>query len=86
MRTDTGVACCEVGTELQIPVPNALMGHHDAAFGQNQFDVTRAQAEDVIQPYGVADDLGRKSVPGLGGKFACHAGSLGRPSSLRQPG
>ena len=61
------------------------MGHHDAALGQDQLDVTQAQAEDVIQPHGVADDLGRKPVPGIGGGFECHAVSLARPSSQRQP-
>jgi hypothetical protein len=30
----------EVATELQAPVADALMRHHDAAFCQNQFDVT----------------------------------------------
>ena len=61
------------------------MGHHDAALGQDQLDVTQAQAEDVIQPHGVADDLGRKPVPGIGRGFECHAVSLARPSSQRQP-
>ena len=61
------------------------MGHHNAALGQDQLDVTQAQAEDVIQPHGVADDLGRKPVPGIGRGFECHAVSLSRPSSQRQP-
>ena len=45
-------------------MPDALMGHHDAALGQDQLDVTQAQAEDVIQPHGVADDLGRETGAG----------------------
>jgi hypothetical protein len=40
----------EVGTKLQAPMPDALMGHHDAAFGEDQFDVPQAETEDVIQP------------------------------------
>ena len=75
----------EVGTELQAPVPNALMGHHDAALGQDQLDVTQALAEDVIPPHGLVDDLGRKPVPRIGRGFECHAVSLSRPSSQRQP-
>jgi hypothetical protein len=38
--------------------------HHDAALRQNQLDVPQAEAEDVIQPDCVADDVRRKSVPG----------------------
>jgi hypothetical protein len=45
-------------------VPDALVRHQNAALGQDQLDVTQAQAEDVVQPYSVADDLGRKPVPG----------------------
>ena len=63
----------KVSTELQAPMPDALMGHHDAAFGEDQFDVPQAEAEDVIQPDGVADDLGRKPMPGIRGGFLCHA-------------
>jgi len=44
------------------PMPNAFMGHHDATFRQDQLDITQAEAEDVIQPDRVADDLGRKPV------------------------
>jgi hypothetical protein len=40
------------------------MGHHDAAFSQDQLHVAQAQAEDVIQPHSVVDDLGWKPVPG----------------------
>src|SRR5579859_3993600 len=35
----------EVRTELQAPVPDALMGHHDAAFGPDQLDVAQAETE-----------------------------------------
>ena len=57
----------EVGTELQAPVPNALVGHQDAAFGQDQLDITQAQAEHMVQPYGMVDDLGWKPVTRVGG-------------------
>ena len=58
LRSSSAQPTGEVGTELQAPVPNALMGYHDAAFGQDQLHVAQAQAEDVIQPHGVVDDLG----------------------------
>jgi hypothetical protein len=60
------------------------MGHHDAAFGQDQLDVMQAQAEDAIQLHGVADGLGRKPVPGIGGAFECNGVSVGWSSSQRQ--
>ena len=34
----------QVGTELQAPMPDALVGHHDAAFGQDQLDVTQLRS------------------------------------------
>jgi hypothetical protein len=55
----------EVGTELLAPVPDAFVGDHDATFGQDRRDVTQAETEDVVQPDCVADDLGRKPVPGI---------------------
>ena len=66
----------EVGTELKAPMPNAFMGHHDATFRQDQLDITQAEAEDVIQPDRVADDLGRKPVSWIRGGFRCHSVSL----------
>ena len=57
----------------------------NAALGQDQLDVTQAQAEDVIQPHGVADDLGRKTMPRIEDGFGSYAVSLVRPSSQRQP-
>jgi hypothetical protein len=67
LRSPTAQPTGELGTELQAPVPNALMGRYDAAFGQDQLHVTQAQAEDVIQPHGMVDDLGRNPMPGIGG-------------------
>ena len=58
-------------------MPYALMGHNDAAFGQNQLDVAQAETEHVIQPDGVADDLGRKPMPRIRGGLVRHAVSIG---------
>jgi hypothetical protein len=35
-------------------------------------DVSEAQAEEVIQPDSVADDLGREAVPRVGGGLGRH--------------
>jgi hypothetical protein len=40
----------EVGSELQAPMLDALMCHHDASFGQDQLDVTQIETEPLIQP------------------------------------
>jgi len=36
--------------------------HDHAALGQYQIDITQAEAEHVIQPHSMADDLGREAV------------------------
>jgi hypothetical protein len=45
----------EARGELQTPSPNALIGDNHAAFGQDQLDVTKTQAEYVVELDGVAD-------------------------------
>ncbi len=44
--------------------------------GQDQLDIAQAQAEDVIKPYRMADDLGRKAVSGVSGELGRHQPSL----------
>jgi hypothetical protein len=80
----------EVGPEPQAPLPDALVGDRDPTFGQDQLDVAQAQAKNMIQSYGVADDLGREAVAGVGGEVRLHPASfaqLGRsgqkPSTWR---
>jgi hypothetical protein len=55
----------KVGTELPAPVSDAFMHGHDTAFSQDQLDVAQTEAEDVIQPHGVTDDLSREAMPGI---------------------
>src|SRR4051794_5992852 len=47
--------------EAQAPGADALVAHHHATFGQDRLDLAQAQAEAVVEPYGVADDLGREA-------------------------
>src|SRR3954453_17656215 len=44
--------------EAQAPVTDALVGHNDAAGSEDRLDVTQAEAEAVIQPDRMLDDLG----------------------------
>src|SRR3954471_1767883 len=39
----------------------ALVAHDDAALGQDRLDLAQAQAEAVVEPDGVGDDLGREA-------------------------
>ena len=59
-------------------MPGAFVGHRDTAFRQDQLDVAQAEAEDVIQPDRLADDLRRKPMTVIRGAFSIHAGSLAR--------
>jgi hypothetical protein len=55
----------KVLAEFPAPAPDRLVGDGYASFSQYQLDVTQAQAEDVIQPDGVADDLGGEPMAGF---------------------
>ena len=52
----------EARTELQTPLPDALVRDDHTAFAQQQFDVPKAQTEYVVQPDRVADQLSREAV------------------------
>jgi hypothetical protein len=46
--------------KLQAPPPHALVGNKDTTLRKEQLDISKAQAEDVVEPNRVADQLGRK--------------------------
>lgn len=55
----------KLGSEFSAPMPNALVGHDRAPLGQDQLDISQAEAEHVVEPHGMADDLGWKPVTGI---------------------
>jgi hypothetical protein len=57
----------ELRTELPTPAPDTLMRDGDAPLRQDQFHIPQAQAEHVIQPHSVADDLRREAVSRISG-------------------
>jgi hypothetical protein len=69
----------ETLAELPAPPPYGLIGDDDATFRENQFDVTEAEAEYVIQPDGMADDLGWKAVAIVRVGRSFHAITLPHP-------
>ena len=56
-----------LSSERLTPCSNRLVRHGDAPLGQKVFGVPEAQAEPVVQPDRVTDDLGRKSVSVVAG-------------------
>ena len=52
----------ESSGELLAPAPHRFVGDDDATFSQDQLDITQTEAEHVVQPDSVADDLSRKPM------------------------
>jgi hypothetical protein len=62
--------------ELLAPTPDRLAGEDHASFRQKQFNVPQAEAENVIQPNGMADNLGGKAMGVVRVGRGFHAASL----------
>src|SRR5215212_4370852 len=74
----------EVAAELEAPLSDALVGHGHAPLGEDQLHIPQAEAEHVIEPHRVADDLSREAMPGVGGGIGRHPASLAEPSHSGQ--
>jgi len=61
----------EAPAELETPTADALVGDDHAPFGQQQLDISQAQAEHEVEPDRMGDDLVREAVA-----TASHLGSL----------
>ena len=70
-------------SELENPTTHGLVGDFEAALGQQILDVSEAQREAAIEPYGVLDDLGRESVATIRDQF--HRWRLDYRRSTRKP-
>ncbi len=70
-----------LGTEFLTPLPDGFVGDDDSALCEAILDVSEAQAEAVVQPDGVADDFGRKTVSAIAVRIAAHVPSLPGPAS-----
>ncbi len=70
-----------LGAELGTPTPDRLIRNNHSALRQEVLDVPEAQAEAVVQPDGVADDLGWKTVSAIAGPIAANLPSLTGPAS-----
>ena len=54
-------------SKLAAPGSHDFAGYGDATLGEKVFDITKAQREPMVQPNGVADDLGWKAVVSIQG-------------------
>jgi hypothetical protein len=52
----------EIGSECLALASYRFMGDDNTALGEEQLDIPQAEAEDVVQPDGMADDLDRKPM------------------------
>ena len=69
-----------VRTEFPTPLPDRLVGNDDPALGQKIFDVAEAQAEPIVEPHSVADNLDREPVSAVARRCVDHAPTL--PAAL----
>ncbi len=51
--------------EIVQSTPNCLVGHRLSAFRRQIFDVAQAEGEPEVEPYRLANDLGREPVSGI---------------------
>ena len=62
--------------KLQAPLPHRFVRDDDAAFSQQFLNFTKAEAESMVEPHGVTDDFGRKTMALVAGCFGFHHASL----------
>jgi hypothetical protein len=75
-RTAAAQAFGEALAEFLAPAPDGLMGDNNAPLGQEQFNVSQAEAEHVVQPDSVRDDLGGEAMAVAWVGWRLHAASL----------
>jgi len=63
-----------VESERPTPLANRLIRHGAPAFGKEILEARETQAETVIEPDGMADNLGRKAMPQVAGSASVHPG------------
>jgi hypothetical protein len=74
----------ETRGEFLAPAAHRLVGDDDAALGEEQLNIPQAQAEHVIQPDRVTDNLRWKAVAVVWVEWRLHAASLVRFLECRE--
>ena len=65
-----------VEPERQTPTPDRLLRHGGAPWGEEILDIAETEAEAVVEPDGVTDDLRRKAISTIAGQVAGHRPTL----------
>ena len=68
--------------ELDAPKSDRFVGNRDASLSKQLFDVSKAHAESVVEPDGVADDLRWKSIAVVAWRIGFHWTILSVTSSI----
>ena len=72
MNESSGVG----STERAARLPNRLVGGRDTALAQEILDIPKTQAEAIVKPNRVTDDLGWKAISAVAGRLAGHPPTL----------
>jgi len=78
-RTTAAQVVAEALTKFLASAPNGLIGDDDAPLGQQKFNISKAEAEYVIQPDGMGDEFGWKPMAIVRVGWALHPVSLAGP-------
>jgi hypothetical protein len=65
-----------LGSKLLTPLPDGLIGDDDASLRQELLDVPETQAESVVKPHCVTNDLRGESVSVVAASIVIHPPSL----------
>jgi hypothetical protein len=68
--------------ELDAPKSDRFVGNRDASLSKQLFDVSKAHAESVVEPDGVADDFRWKSIAVVAWRIGLHWTILSVTSSI----
>jgi hypothetical protein len=61
-----------LGSEFDRPLSDGFISHIHTPFNEHFFDFPKTETESIIKPDGVADNLGRKTVPNVSGTYSVH--------------
>jgi hypothetical protein len=67
---------CVLAAELLAALADGFVGDFHSSLRKQILNVSEAQREPVVEPNGVADDLGGESITSVAGRLAIHPRSL----------
>ena len=71
--------------EFPAPSPHGLIGDNNTSLSQKQLNIAQAEAEHMIQPDSMADDLGGEAMAVVRVGWGLHAASLARSGPAARP-